>query len=141
MRGALSKPGGPMTETVYVIDSFAWFEYFVGSNSGMRAKPYIEAGNALTPTIVIAELADKCNREKISFTEKLNFILVKTQDVGLDVEIARQAGMLNKERKSACKRWGLADSIVLATARAHEARIITGDEHFRDLTKDVIMIK
>jgi predicted nucleic acid-binding protein len=107
----------------------------------MKAKSYIEAGHAITPTIVIAELADKYAREKVSFSEKLNFILLRTQDVGLDVAIARQSGMLNRERKRVSKRWGLADSIVLATARARNAKIITGDEHFRDLAEDAIMIK
>jgi len=107
----------------------------------MRAKPYIEAGNGITPTIVIAELADKYTRERISFLERLDFILVRTQDASLDVGIARQAGILNKERKRVSKRWGLADSIVLATARARNAKIVTGDEHFRDLGEDVVMIK
>jgi predicted nucleic acid-binding protein len=130
-----------MPDEAYVIDSFAWFEYFLGSNAGMKARPYIEAGSAITPTIVIAELADKYTREKMSFSEKLNFILLRTQDAGLDVAIARQSGMFNKDRKKVAKRWGLADSIVLATARAHHAKIITGDEHFRDLADDVVMIK
>ena len=130
-----------MADLAYVVDSFAWFEYFLGSNAGMKARPYIEAGNAITPTIVIAELADKYTREKMPFSEKLNFILLRTQDAGLDVAIARQSGMLNKERKKVAKRWGLADSIILATAGTRHARIITGDEHFRDLADDVIMIK
>jgi predicted nucleic acid-binding protein len=130
-----------MADVAYVIDSFAWFEYFLGSDAGMKARPYIEAGNAITPTIVIAELADKYTREKMSFSEKLNFILVRTQDAALDVAIARQSGMLNRERKKVSKRWGLADSIVLATARVRHARIITGDEHFRDLADEVIMIR
>jgi len=130
-----------MAELAYVVDSFAWFEYFLGSNAGMKARPYIEAGNAITPTIVIAELADKYSREKMPFSEKLNFILLRTQDAGLDVAIARQSGTLNRERKKVAKRWGLADSIILATARTRHARIITGDEHFRDLADDVIMIK
>jgi len=130
-----------MTEVAYVIDSFAWFEYFLGSNGGLKARAYIEGGNAITPTIVIAELADKYRRVKLPFSEKLNFILVKTQDAALDVAIARESGMLNRERKKISKRWGLADSIVLATARARHAKIITGDEHFRDLADEVIMIK
>ena len=130
-----------MADTGYVIDSFAWFEYFLGSNGGLKARPYIEGGNAITPTIVIAELADKYRRVKLPFSEKLNYILVKTQDAALDVAIARESGMLNRERKKISKRWGLADSIVLATARARHAKIITGDEHFRDLADEVIMIK
>jgi predicted nucleic acid-binding protein len=130
-----------MAEPLYVIDSFAWFEYFLGSEAEMRANPYIEAGNAITPTIVIAELSHKYAREKMSFSERLNFILARTQDVNLDTAIARQSGLLNHKRKQVTKRLGLADSIELATARTHSAKIITGDEHFRDLTDEVIMIK
>ena len=77
----------------------------------------------------------------MSFSEKLNYILIRTQDVGLDIAIAKESGRLNKARKSVNKRWGLADSIILATARARNAKIITGDEHYRDLTNDAIMIK
>jgi len=128
-------------EKAYVIDSFAWFEYFLGSHAGTKAKPYIETGSGLTPTIVIAELTDKYTRERMPFSDKLSFILLRTQDVSLDVALARKAGALNEERKRIAKRWGLADSIVLATARAHNAKIITGDEHFRDLDDEVIMIK
>ncbi|MGO9645050.1 MAG: PIN domain-containing protein [Candidatus Bathyarchaeia archaeon] len=35
----------------------------------------------------------------------------------------------------------MADSIVLATAREHGAKIVTGDEHFRDLANETHMIK
>ena len=137
----IRKPLAATAEKAYVIDSFAWFEYFLGSHAGTKAKPFIEAGSGLTPTIVIAKLADKYTRERMSFSDKLSFILLRTQDVGLDVALARKAGALNEERKRIAKRWGLADSIVLATARAHNAKIITGDEHFRDLDDEVIMIK
>ena len=46
-----------------VIDSYAWIEYFKGTESGKRAEGYIEAGNCATPTIVLAELSDKYHRE------------------------------------------------------------------------------
>jgi predicted nuclease of predicted toxin-antitoxin system len=29
--------------------------------------------------------------------------------------------------------WGLADSIILATARKEDAKVVTGDKHFIDL--------
>jgi len=43
----------------FVIDSFAWFEYFSGSEAGKRAVSHIEEGRVLTPTIVVAELSEK----------------------------------------------------------------------------------
>lgn len=130
-----------MPDETCVIDSFAWVEYFLGSVAGGKAKPFIENSEGITPTIVIAELSDKYRRENLTFTEDLNFIIGKTRVVSLDAKIAQIAGILNHERKRKVKRWGLADSIILATAREHKARIVTGDEHFRDLVDETIMIK
>ncbi len=130
-----------MAEEVVVIDSFAWFEYFIGSAAGARTRPFIESGSGITPTIVIAELSEKYRREKLDFSEDLNFIVGKTRVVSLDANIAEEAGALSYERKRKIKRWGLADSIVLATARQHDAKTLTGDEHFRDLGRETIMIK
>jgi len=125
----------------YVIDSFAWFEYFAGSTAGAKARLFIESGKSLTPTIVIAELTEKYRREKMVFAPDRDFILGKTRLISLDSGIAEKAGIINRERKKAVKCWGLADSIVLATAREHDAKIVTGDEHFRDLTDETHMIK
>jgi predicted nucleic acid-binding protein len=125
----------------YVIDSFAWIEYFAGSKSGAEAKQLIEAGRSITPTIVIAELAEKYRREKMTFAQDLDFITGKTRIIPLDLTIAEKAGSISPERKRTIKRWGLADSIVLATARQYGVRVLTGDEHFRDLAHDAHMIK
>lgn len=125
----------------YVIDSFAWIEYFAGSKAGADARPFIESGRGITPTIVIAELAEKYRRARIAYSRDLDFIVGMTRIIPLDLAIAEAAGSLNHERKRAVKRWGLSDSVVLATARQHGAMILTGDEHFRDLTQEVRMIK
>jgi len=124
-----------------VIDSFAWFEYFLGSTAGARARPFIESSKGITPTIVIAELSEKYRREDLAFTEDLDFIIGKTRVASLDAKIAQKAGALSHERKRKVRRWGLADSIILATAREYKAKIVTGDEHFRDLVDEAIMIK
>jgi predicted nucleic acid-binding protein len=130
-----------MSNETCVIDSFAWFEYFLGSTAGARARPYIESSKGITPTIVIAELSEKYRREDLAFAEDLDFIIGKTHVVSLDTKIAQKAGALSHERKRNVRRWGLADSILLATAREYKAKIVTGDEHFRDLADEAIMIK
>ena len=130
-----------MSNETGVIDSFAWLEYFSGSSAGVKAKPFIESSKGMTPTIVIAELSEKYRREDLAFTEDLNFIVGKTRVVSLDTEIAQKAGRLSHERKRRVRNWGLADSIILATAREYKAKIVTGDEHFRDLVDEAIMIK
>ena len=125
---------------MYVIDSFAWIEYFVGSKSGELAKKYIESSESITPTIVIAELSQKYTNLKQDFAPKLRFITLKSRTVVLDEETAALAGMINSERRLRINRWGLADSIILATARLQKANVVTGDKHFSDLN-EAIMIK
>ncbi len=125
----------------FVIDSFAWFEYFSGSEAGKRAADHIEERRTLTPTIVVAELSEKYMRAGADFKEKLKFISFRSTLIPLDERIAEYAGRLSVERKRKIERWGIVDSIILATARLNECRIITGDEHFRDLRTEVLMIK
>lgn len=76
----------------------------------------------------------------MTFAADLNFIISKTRVTVLDIAVAERAGALNHDRKRVVSRWGLADSIVLATATQYKAKIVTGDEHFRDLVHEAIMI-
>jgi len=132
----------------YVVDSDAWIEYFRGTSAGMKAKRYIEEEDSATPTIVIAELSRKLLREIEAGREtregrkaRLEFIKTATLIVNLTQDIAVLAGEIDVERKREVKGWGLADFIILATARRSKAKVVTGDEHFRDLVDEVIMIK
>jgi predicted nucleic acid-binding protein len=131
----------------FVIDSYVWIEYFRGTKRGEIAKKYIEIENSATPTIVIAELSRKLLYEVLAKREtmegrenKLNFIKTSTLVIELNEEIAILAGEIDIERKKLIKGWGMADSIILATARVKGAKIVTGDQHFKDLKNNVIFI-
>ncbi|MEM2194869.1 MAG: type II toxin-antitoxin system VapC family toxin [Candidatus Methanomethylicia archaeon] len=131
----------------FIIDSYAWMEYFIGSRRGYTAKDYIEKRDSATPTIVVAEISRKllnevlAGRETVTGREdKLDFIKTSTLIVDLTEEIARLAGEIDIERRRIVKGWGLADSIILATARRENAKIITGDKHFIDLKNEIIFI-
>jgi predicted nucleic acid-binding protein len=100
----------------------------------------LEAGHVATPAIVVAELSEKHKRLNRDFGPKYDFVKARTSVVPLEEELARVAGELNFERKKRVKGWGMADSIILATARRSGSRIVTGDPHFRDLTEETIML-
>jgi predicted nucleic acid-binding protein len=121
------------------MDTFAWIEYFAGSKKGERVKSYIDSEGAITPTIVIAEFIDKYLREKMNPKERLKFMRTKSTIVTLDDGIAEMAGTISAERRTKVKGWGLVDSIVLATAREKGAKVVTADEHFKDL-REAVMI-
>ncbi len=50
------------------------------------------------------------------------------------------AGEIDVERRKIMRGWGLSDSIILATARKENAKVITGDKHFADLKDEIIFI-
>jgi len=125
----------------HVIDSYAWIEYFRGTNAGEQAREYIEGKRALTPTLVLAELSDKYVRENISgLNDDVFFLKSRSQIIPLNEDIALLAGKLNAAMKKKVRGWGMADSIILATANIHDAKVVTGDEHFRDVS-EAVMIK
>ena len=71
---------------------------------------------------------------------RLEFIRATSRILDLDFEIAVEAGEINEELKVEAKGWGLADSIVLCTAKTMKGTVVTGDEHFRHLD-NVVFVK
>jgi len=131
----------------YVIDAYAWIEYFRASKFGEVAKKYIESEESATPTIVVSEISRKLLREtelgnetRAGRLKRLEFIRATSQIVDLDFEVAAEAGEIDLDMKKKVKGWGLADSIILCTARTAKGKVITGDEHFRGL-KETVFIK
>jgi len=131
----------------YVVDAYAWVEYFRASKSGEVAKKYIESDGSATPTIVVSEISRKLLREiefgnetRAGRLKRLEFIRATSQIVDLDFEIAAEAGEIDVDMKKKVKGWGLADSIILCTARTAKGKVITGDEHFQGL-EETIFIK
>ncbi|HEX7483504.1 MAG TPA: type II toxin-antitoxin system VapC family toxin [Candidatus Bathyarchaeia archaeon] len=130
----------------YIIDSSAWIEYF-RSSKYEAAKEYIENADCITPTIVVSEISRKLQKEIELGDEtvegrlkRLEFISATSQIVELDFELADLAGKTDLEMKKKAEGWGLADSIVLCAARSFKGKVVTGDEHFKDLD-EVIFVK
>jgi len=127
----------------YVIDSYAWIEYFMGTKTGEKVKPIIEnTEEKITPTICLAEIYAKTLRaENDELAEKQRiFIKEKSALAPLDETTAVEAAALTSKLKREIPGWGLADSIVYATALIKKAEVVTGDEHFKKL-KNVTFIK
>jgi predicted nucleic acid-binding protein len=123
-----------------VLDSFAWIEYFNGTSAGEKVQHFLEIGPTLTPAIVVAELSEKHKRLNREFESKYDFVKARTSIVPLEEQLARMAGEINFARKQQVKGWGMADSIILATARRSGSRVVTGDSHFEDLVEETILL-
>jgi len=126
-----------------VFDSYAWVEYFLGSDSGRIVKKYINVEEVVTPFIVLAEIARKYLREGVEekdVVKRLNFIAANSAVAEIDVELSIAAAkayleLTEKAKAEKLKKPSLTDGIVLATGRLLKAKIVTGDEHFKALNE------
>jgi len=113
-----------------VIDSSGWLEYFVsGANASFFAPAIQDVANVVVPTISIFEVFKRTLIEK-GRTNALEAVAIMYDGkvIDLDREIALIAADLSFELK-----LPMADSIILATARAYNATLWTQDEHFKDI--------
>ncbi|MGB9727013.1 MAG: type II toxin-antitoxin system VapC family toxin [Nitrososphaeria archaeon] len=127
----------------YLIDSYAWIEYFMGTSAGEKVKPIIEGlEEKMTPTICLAEVYAKTVKvegEEMAERQR-SFIKESSALAPLDETIAIESAKLDVTMKRKIKGWSLADSIVYATGLVKKAKIVTGDEHFKSL-ENVLFIK
>ncbi|MBI4162561.1 MAG: PIN domain-containing protein [Candidatus Aenigmarchaeota archaeon] len=126
-----------------IIDTYAWIEYFKGSEEGVKAKKFIEGDVILfTPAIVIVELSDKYRRDQITEWEtRRHFISLKSAILPLDEHTADIAGVMKQELKKQYKDAGLADAIVSAHASVLNGDILTGDKHLKNLENSIDITK
>jgi len=124
-----------------VLDSYAWIEYFLGSEAGGVVRGYLSAEETVTPSIVLAEIARKYLRERMEEKDvlrRLVFISANSTIAGINANLSVAAAkayleLLEKTKREKLRKPSLADGIILATGRALSAKIITGDEHFKGL--------
>ena len=115
-----------------VVDSSAWLEYLAdGPNADFFAPAIEKASDLLVPAIVLFEVFKKVLQER---TENLALEAISVMQHGQIVELSG-ALALNAARLSHEHKLPLADSIILATARAAGAVIWTQDSYFDGMEK------
>ena len=126
----------------YVIDAYAWVEYFNGSNMGDKVKEIVENTNnkIYTNVITLAELSSFFTRKGYDFKSAKKIVQALSVIYLVDSDFAIDVGELHANLKKKRKHIGLADIFVLQTARVKNSKVVTGDEDFRGL-KEVLMLK
>jgi predicted nucleic acid-binding protein len=129
-----------------VIDAYAWIEFFTGSEEGCRVKEMLESADEVyTPDTVLAEIARKYIREGAdgkTVEARLEIISAVSNISYIDAELALEAArcyleLAAKARETKLNLPSLFDAIVLATGRTLKSKIVTGDEHFKNLPETV----
>jgi predicted nucleic acid-binding protein len=123
-----------------LIDSFAWIEYFMGTEKGEEVKNVVESNIKLyTSPIVIAEMYSKSLRTDGRAEERRNFIVKRCAVIPIEEEIAVEAAKIHAEAKKTMEDFGLADAFVLASARYKNVKVLTGDPHFKDFSESIML--
>ncbi len=106
----------------------------------MREK-LVEADEVYTSDVVMSEIARKYLGEGVKqrmILERLRTI-VETSDISsINIDVAIESARCYMELSAKAKKEGikapsLFDAIVLATTRVFNAKVITGDNHFKNL--------
>lgn len=113
-----------------VMDTSGWLEYFAEDENVNFFAPAIEdTEHLLVPVICIYEVFKKVLQTQGQAMAEFRVAdLVKGEVIELTSSLAMSAAILSAELK-----LPMADSIILATARTHDATLWTQDEHFKDI--------
>jgi len=115
---------------VNVVDSSGWLEYFAGGSNAVFFAPAIEDTRKLiVPTLSLLEVFKRVLQQRgENDALQAAALMQQGQLVDLDAKLALEAARLSVELE-----LPLADSVMLATARAHQATFWTQDSDFEKI--------
>ena len=125
----------------FVIDAYAWIEYFDGREKGRKAAEIIESKNnsIFTAAVTVSEIVSKLKRHNKDPTQTISAIKALSTIVVTTLELSIIAGTIHATMKHSNKYFGMLDAFVAATAQQLGAKILTGDPDFHEF-KDAIFI-
>jgi predicted nucleic acid-binding protein len=126
----------------YVVDAWAWVEYLIGSEFGIKLKEVLDedSSEVYTSAISLAEVVSKVAREGRDVEAAYSLLLSNSRVVNINEELSKHAGLLHAEMRRTETDFSLADAYVLATAKKLKSKVLTGDLHFKNV-KEAILIK
>ncbi|MCX6697980.1 MAG: PIN domain-containing protein [Methanoregula sp.] len=116
-----------------LVDTYTWIEILKNSIWGNRALAIIEQSppayiSVLTLYELQYRLEELYGHETAS--TRIRTILSYTETIPVDEQIASLAGLIKFEQKRKKSKMGAVDCMILATARLHNLKVLTGDRHF-----------
>jgi predicted nucleic acid-binding protein len=128
-------------DVVYLIDTYAWIEYFIGSKKGEQVKQIIEDKKniILTSESCLAEIKGWALRENIDF-DKLYAIVRRISSIQcILTQDWLEAALIRNEMRKKKKGFGMMDALIVAQQKRMACKVVSGDPHFENL-KDAIFI-
>ena len=116
----------------YILDTHAWIEYFLGTKKGSLIKKTLE-GNSTIITLEsnISEIYLWCLREEKDFSKVLSIIKTHSHIEPIILNNWVEAAKIREQKRKSMKDFGLMDALLLAKQQELNAKIVTGDPHFK----------
>ncbi len=118
-----------------LLDSWCWIEYFNGTNIGKKITEYVDSDRNLFISVInLAEVYKwgLSNRNEKDADSMVHIMLSRCFIIPVEPETA-----LNAAKSNWKKKWGLGDSLIYESAKAHNLQLVSGDPHFKK-EKDVV---
>ncbi len=113
-----------------LVDSSGWLEYFAdGLNAKFFAPPVETAADLIVPTVSLYEVFKRILQQR---GEDAALQAIALMHQGRVVELTAPIALM-AARLSVSHKIPMADSIILATAHAHEATLWTQDVDFKGI--------
>ena len=113
-----------------VVDSCGWLEYFAdGPNADFFAPAIESVSELVVPSISVYEVFKRVLQQRDE-SDALQAVAAMQQGLVVDLDTTMA---LNAAKISVELRLPMADSVMLATARAHNATLWTQDADFGDI--------
>ncbi|MBI2044707.1 PIN domain-containing protein [Candidatus Pacearchaeota archaeon] len=124
-----------------IIDSYAWVEYFIGSEKGkVLRKLFLDKNNNFfTVECCLAEIKGWALRNSKDFSKFFEIIKRNSKKLLITEEDWISSAEERFKQRKTQKDFGLIDSIILSKQKELNCKIITGDKHFKEM-RDVVFI-
>ena len=120
---------------IYIVDTYAWIEYLIGSSKGAFFKKLLDNINNkfITMDCCIAEIYGYCLKNNLDF-DKI-YRVIKSNSIILPIMIDTwiNAAKARFELRKKISNFGLIDSILVAEQKDLKCKIVSGDYHFKNL--------
>ncbi len=116
-----------------LLDTWAWIEYFKGSEKGRTVRQIIEKTAPRTSVLSIAEIANWCARNDLDPSPYISAIKASSGVIGVKEEVAKNAGTYLCQMRKQAPGMGMVDSLIYTEAISSGTKLLTGDPHFKNL--------
>lgn len=127
---------------LYLIDTHAWIEYFLGSENGDKVRDLLIDGDNefVTAECSLAEIKSWCINNNQDFERFFRAVRANSTIVLVNTNNWIDSGEERSKQRKVQKNFGLIDAILLVKQKELGSKIITGDNHFKNL-KNVLFLE